>query len=143
MPGGSLTHALWAGAGFAALVAWPAGAWRQGLSVPWRLRPGVSAVVFLILLCLLAWFLAELMAGGGQAGLAERVMGRRKPGGRWRWSCPATARRISPARTPPIGAGLRRSGTTSLVTSQHSYLVITAARAGAGKELRPDGSRGS
>ena len=28
--GGSLAHACWAGAGFAALVAWPGGAWRRG-----------------------------------------------------------------------------------------------------------------
>jgi hypothetical protein len=41
--GGSLAHACWAGAGFAALVTWPAGAWRGGLSVPWGLRPAVSA----------------------------------------------------------------------------------------------------
>jgi len=73
--GGSLTHALWAAAGFAALVAWPTGAWRRGLSVPWGLRPTVSAGAAGVLLALLAWFLAELITGGGQAGLAERVMG--------------------------------------------------------------------
>jgi len=73
--GGSLTHALWAAAGFAALVAWPAGAWRRGLPVPWGLRPAVSACAAGVLLTLLAWFLVELLTGGGQAGLAERVMG--------------------------------------------------------------------
>ena len=36
--GGSLTHAFWAGAGFAALVTWPGGAWRRGSSVSWGLR---------------------------------------------------------------------------------------------------------
>ena len=78
--GGSLTHAFWAGAGFAALVTWPGGAWRRGSSVPWGLRPAVSAVAAGILLGLLAWFLAELIAAGGQAGLAERVMGAAQAG---------------------------------------------------------------
>lgn len=73
--GGSLAHACWAGVGFAALVTWPAGAWRRGLSVPWGLRPAVSAVVAGIMIFLLAWFLAELVARGGQVGLAERIMG--------------------------------------------------------------------
>ena len=41
--GGSLAHACWAGAGFAALVAWPGGARRRGPSVPWGLRPAVSS----------------------------------------------------------------------------------------------------
>jgi Protein of unknown function (DUF998) len=73
--GGSLTHAFWAGVGFAALVAWPGGAWRRGPSVPWGLRPTVSAGAAATLLALLAWFLLDLVTGGGQAGLAERVMG--------------------------------------------------------------------
>jgi hypothetical protein len=73
--GGSLAHAWWAGVGFAALVTWPGGAWRRGLSVPWGLRPTVSAVVTGIMIGLLAWFLAELVTRGGQAGLAERIMG--------------------------------------------------------------------
>jgi hypothetical protein len=73
--GGSLAHACWAGAGFAALVTWPAGAWRRGPRVPWGLRPAVSAVAAGIMTGLLAWFLAELVVRGGQVGLAERVMG--------------------------------------------------------------------
>ncbi len=73
--GGSLTHAVWALAGFSALVAWPVGAWRRGPSVPWALRPAVSAGAVAILLSLLAWFGAELVVQGGQVGLAERVMG--------------------------------------------------------------------
>ena len=60
--GGSLAHACWAGVGFAALVTWPGGAWRRGLSVPWGLRPTVSAVAIGIMIGLLAWFLAELVA---------------------------------------------------------------------------------
>jgi hypothetical protein len=46
-----------------------------GASVPWGLRPTVSAAAALIMLGLLAWFLVELIAKGGQVGLAERVMG--------------------------------------------------------------------
>jgi hypothetical protein len=73
--GGSLTHGLWAAAAFAALIAWPTGAWRRGPSVPWGLRPAVSAAAAGALLTLLAWFAAELIAKGGMTGLAERVMG--------------------------------------------------------------------
>ena len=73
--GGSLTHACWAVAGFAALVVWPAGAWQRGASVPWGLRLAVSVTAAGILLGLAAWFGAELFAGGDQVGLAERVLG--------------------------------------------------------------------
>jgi len=73
--GGSRAHAVWAVAGFAALVAWPAGAWRRGRWVPWGLRPTVCAAASAVLLCLLAWFGVELAAGGGHVGLAERVLG--------------------------------------------------------------------
>ena len=76
-PGTSLPvpHMIWAAAGCTALVAWPAGAWRRGPSVPWGLRPAVSAGAVAVLLALLAWFATELITGGGQAGLAERVFG--------------------------------------------------------------------
>jgi Protein of unknown function (DUF998) len=70
-----LPHMIWGAAGCAALVAWPAGASRRGPWVPWALRPAVSAGVVAVLLILLAWFAAELITGGGQAGLAERVFG--------------------------------------------------------------------
>jgi hypothetical protein len=70
-----LPHMIWAAAGCAALVAWPAGAWRRGPSVPWGLRPAASASAVTVLLALLAWFGAELITGGGQAGLAERIFG--------------------------------------------------------------------
>jgi hypothetical protein len=73
--GGSLTHGLWAAASFTALVTWSAGAWRRGPSVPWGLRPAVSAAAVGALLALLAWFLAELITKGGMTGLAERAMG--------------------------------------------------------------------
>jgi hypothetical protein len=76
-PGTSLPlpHMIWAAAGCAALVAWPAGAWRRGPSAPWGLRPAISAGAVTVLLALLAWFGAELITGGGQAGLAERIFG--------------------------------------------------------------------
>jgi hypothetical protein len=73
--GGSLLHALWASAGFCALAAWPAAAWRPGPGVAWALRPAVCAVAATMLVFLLAWFAAEVVTGAGQAGLAERVLG--------------------------------------------------------------------
>jgi Protein of unknown function (DUF998) len=72
--GGSLTHALWATAAFTALIAWPVGAWRRGTSVPWGLRPAVSAAGVGALLALLTWYLVELITRGGMTGLAERAM---------------------------------------------------------------------
>ena len=76
-PGTSLPvpHMIWGAAGCAALVAWPAGAWRRGPWVPWGLRPAVSAGATAVLLALMTWFAAELITGGGQAGLAERIFG--------------------------------------------------------------------
>jgi Protein of unknown function (DUF998) len=70
-----LPHMIWAAAGCAALVTWPAGAWRGGPSVPWALRRAVSAGAVAVLVALLAWFAAELITAGGQAGLAERIFG--------------------------------------------------------------------
>jgi hypothetical membrane protein len=68
-------HMVFAIAGGAGVVAWPAGAWRSGPSVPWGLRPVVSAGAIAVLLALAAWFGVELISGGGQAGLAERIFG--------------------------------------------------------------------
>jgi Protein of unknown function (DUF998) len=68
-------HMIWAAAGCLALVAWPAVAWRRGPSVPWALRPAISVGVMAVLLALLAWFATELIADGGEAGLAERIFG--------------------------------------------------------------------
>jgi hypothetical membrane protein len=70
-----LPHIIFGALGCVALVAWPAGAWRRGPSVPWGLRPAVSAGAIAVLLALLVWFGAELIAVGGQAGLAERIFG--------------------------------------------------------------------
>jgi hypothetical protein len=73
--GGSPAHAFWAVVGFAALVTWPGAAWRRGPSVPWALRPAISFSAAAVLLGLLVWFGAELITGGRQTGLAERVLG--------------------------------------------------------------------
>ncbi len=73
--GGSPLHAIWASAGFGALTAWPAGAWRRGPEVPWALRPAVCAVAATVLALLLVWLAAEVIPGAGQVGLAERVLG--------------------------------------------------------------------
>jgi len=73
--GGSLLHAIWASAGFGALAVWPVAAWRRGPGVPWALRPAVCAIAAAMLVLLLAWFAAEVVTGGGHAGLAERVLG--------------------------------------------------------------------
>jgi hypothetical protein len=73
--GALLPHRFWAAVGFAALAAWPVGARRPGPSVPWALRPPVAACATGVLLGLLVWFGAELVTGGGQAGLAERFLG--------------------------------------------------------------------
>lgn len=43
--------------------------------MPWGLRPAVSAVAAGIMLALLTWFSTQLVMGGGQAGLAERITG--------------------------------------------------------------------
>jgi hypothetical protein len=68
-------HMICAAAGGAGVVAWPAGAWRRGPSVPWGLQPVVSAAAVAVLLTLAAWFGVELISFGGQAGLAERIFG--------------------------------------------------------------------
>ena len=68
-------HILWSSIGLVGLTTWPAGAWRRGPAVPWALRPAVAATVVAVLLALVAWFGAELVAGAGQTGLAERIAG--------------------------------------------------------------------
>jgi hypothetical protein len=68
-------HMICAAIGGAALVAWSAGACRRGPSVPWGLRPAVSAGAVIGLLILLTWFAVELITAGGQVGLAERIFG--------------------------------------------------------------------
>ena len=98
--GGSLAHAFWATIGFIALTAWPLGGLRRGSSVPGGLRPTVSAVAAGALLGLLVWFAAELMTGGGQVGLAERVLAEARAV--WPLAVVLTCwRSMSPARLPP------------------------------------------
>jgi hypothetical protein len=106
-----LPHIIFGAAGCVALVAWPAVAWRRGASVPWGLRPTVSAGAVAVLLVLLAWFGAELITAGGQAGLAERIFG----AGQALWplavvvSCRYAARtgsRLSQAPSPDQSAAI-------------------------------------
>ncbi len=73
--GGSVRHMVAAAIGLVALASWPAAARRRGPSVPWGLRPAVSAAASAVLLGVLLWFVAELVTVGGQAGLAERLLG--------------------------------------------------------------------
>lgn len=73
--GGSTCHAVWAALGFAGLAAWPLGAWRHGPSVPWALRRPACLGSVTVQLLLIAWFVTELLAGGGWTGLAERLVG--------------------------------------------------------------------
>ena len=72
---GSVPHFFWASLGFAGLTLWPAGATKRGPGVPWGLRPSAAAAAVAVLFALLAWFGTELILGGGQVGLAERVVG--------------------------------------------------------------------
>jgi hypothetical membrane protein len=71
---GSPAHTVAATLGFVALAAWPALAWRRdadGLPAP--LRPAVALPAAAVLLGLVGWFGAEVVAGGGRVGLSERV----------------------------------------------------------------------
>ena len=72
--GGSLPHTFWAVVGFTALAAWPVGGRRAGPSVPYGLRPAVSAGASGVLLGLLVWLGAEVITASGQIGLAERIV---------------------------------------------------------------------
>jgi hypothetical membrane protein len=75
-PGGfSLSHAVWSAVGFALLAAWPLGAYRSGPAVPWGLRVTPTFGAVFIIVVLTGWFLVELVTGGGELGLAERVLG--------------------------------------------------------------------
>jgi hypothetical membrane protein len=68
-------HIVWASVGFTGLTVWPAGAWRRGPGHPWALRPAAAVAAVAVLFAVLFWFGAELILGGGQVGLAERVTG--------------------------------------------------------------------
>jgi hypothetical protein len=73
--GFSLAHAVWSAAGFTLLAAWPLCGWRRGQAIPWALRPTAAAGAAVVIVVMLAWFAAELMTGGAQIGLAERMAG--------------------------------------------------------------------
>ena len=93
------------------MVAWPAGAWRRGPSVPWGLRPGVSAGAVAVLAALVAWFAVALITGDGLAGLAERLFG----AGQALWplavvaSCRHAARKNARASLNPLGVSASRT----------------------------------
>ena len=81
--GGSLPHTFWAAVGFIAMAAWPTAGRirgeertsdRRGSRVPYGLRPAVSLGATAVMAGLLGWFGAELISGGRQVGLAERVL---------------------------------------------------------------------
>lgn len=75
-PGGfSMAHAFWSALGFAFLGGWPLAARRPGPMVPWALRPGPAASASAMIVALLAWFIFEVVNGGSDLGLAERVLG--------------------------------------------------------------------
>jgi hypothetical protein len=115
-------HMVCAVAGCVAVVGWPAGAWRRGLSVPWGLRPGVSAGAVAVLVALVAWFGVELATGGGQAGLAERVFG----AGQALWPLAVVAScRLTRGRAPG-----QLPGRTGRLRRRHSSLPAGLPRAG-------------
>jgi hypothetical membrane protein len=95
---GSVPHFVWASAGFAGLTLWPAGAWRRGPSVPWGLRPNVAAAAVALQFALLAWFGTELILGGHQVALAERVVGAAQAA--WPLAVVLSARAAAPAQAP-------------------------------------------
>jgi peptidoglycan hydrolase-like protein with peptidoglycan-binding domain len=148
--GGSLAHACWAGVGLAALVTWPGAAWRRGPSVPWGLRPAVSAVATGVMIGLLAWFLAELVTRDGQVGLAERIMGVAQAG--WPLAVVLSCRLSRPgARTVRAGAGTEHAARGPARAGRHRPCRGAPARR-PGKSgqraqkpghSRPDGKPGS
>jgi len=75
--GSSSAHAAAAAVAFISLAVWPAFAWvhkrHPEQIVAGVLQPRVSAAATFGLLLALGWFFAELLAGGEQVGLAERV----------------------------------------------------------------------
>ena len=102
--GGSLPHGIWATFGFVALTAWPVAAAKREPSAPYGLRPAVSAGAAGVTLILLGWFVAELIAGLGQVGLAERILTESQA--LWPLAVVLSARIavIRPRAGPPAGA---------------------------------------
>jgi Protein of unknown function (DUF998) len=98
--GGSAAHEIWATAGFAALAAWPLAGARRGRPAPFGLRPAAAAIATAIMLGLLVWFGAELIAGLALTGLAERALAGAQAG--WPLAVVLTARIGAPS--PPGSA---------------------------------------
>ncbi len=80
LPGGggsSPAHTATATVAFISLAVWPAFAWvhrpRPGQVVASALGPRVSAAATSALVLTVAWFFAQLLVGGHDVGLAERV----------------------------------------------------------------------
>jgi hypothetical protein len=73
--GFSLAHVVWATAGLALLAAWPLGAIRTSPDAPWGLRPAFALCAVALCVGLCGWFVLELLTGGSQIGLSERVLG--------------------------------------------------------------------
>jgi hypothetical protein len=128
--GGSVRHTFGAAVGLGAMAVWPVVAQRRGPSVPWGLRPVVSDGASVVLLGALAWFGAELVTGGGQAGLAERLLG----GMQTLWpvlvimSCC-----LSECHDP----GARRGAPADMRAKPIDALASTPSHAGTGHDGRP------
>jgi hypothetical protein len=104
--GWSVPHTFWAAVGLAALAVWPLAARRRGPWGPALLRPGACAGAAGVLLGLLAWFGTELIGGGRQVGLAERVLA----GAEAAWPLAAVlACRWSQSRVPDAGRSPARA----------------------------------
>ena len=99
--GGSLAHGFWATSGFIALTVWPVAGARREPSAPYGLRPAVSAGAAGVMLILFGWFAAELIAGLGEAGLAERVLAETQA--LWPLAVVLTVAASSHPRTPASG----------------------------------------
>ena len=93
---GSVPHFVFASLGFAGLTLWPVAAARIGPMAPWGVRRGPAVAAVAVQFALLAWFGTELIVGGGQVGLAERVMGAAQAA----WPLTVVLSCYLPVRTP-------------------------------------------
>jgi hypothetical membrane protein len=112
---GSVPHFVWASIGFAGLTTWPLWASRRGSAVPWGLRPNVAAAVVALQFALLVWFGAELILGGHQVGLAERVVGAAQAA--WPLAVVVSARTAALARGTAAVTALPPAWSTTAVTA--------------------------
>ena len=93
-------HMIWAAAGCIALVAWPLAASRRGASVPWALRPAVSAGAVAVAAGPggLVRYRTDLLWRAG--GLAERIFGIAQ--GLWPLAVVVSCRRAAASRIPDL-----------------------------------------